>query len=465
MFPAKYSLERELNVQVATSALMDDAISRWLLMYKDGPQMDDKETGHKTLRLPSAISEEFSRLVLTEFEFSLEGSPRADFLNEQLDGLRSKLYKEVEMWCALGGIVLKPYVSGDMDKIMIDYVHANRFYPTAFNSSGDVTGAVLVETKRIGDYLYTRLEHHDLQGTHLTVVNKAYKSERIYTAQSEEDELIANNPFSEEVSLETITEWASLSPIVEMDNIDHPLFVYIRTPRANTTDPSSPLGASVYARAESVIRDVDEQYGRLMWEFEATEAAVDADEDLFATDRAGRPILPEGRERLYRTYTADGSTNSGFLKEYAPTIRDASILNGLNEILRKVEFLCGLAYGTLSNPNDVDRTAEEIKGSKQRSYVVVNNMQTAWDQGLDELIEVMEILCDLYNIVPEGEVNKSCTWGDGILEDAEKEYQRRWSMVMANKMKVEKFYSWYFGCTEEEAAEYIPEEKTFPEME
>lgn len=28
--------------------------------------------------------------------------------------------------------------------------------------------------------------------------------------------------------------------------------------------------------------------------------------------------------------------------------------------------------------------------------------------------------------------------------------------------KVRKFYAWYFGCTEEEAKEYIPEENTYP---
>ena len=35
-------------------------------------------------------------------------------------------------------------------------------------------------------------------------------------------------------------------------------------------------------------------------------------------------------------------------------------------------------------------------------------------------------------------------------------------MVLAGKLKVEKFYAWYFGCTEEEAKEYIPEENTYP---
>ena len=35
------------------------------------------------------------------------------------------------------------------------------------------------------------------------------------------------------------------------------------------------------------------------------------------------------------------------------------------------------------------------------------------------------------------------------------------------KLKLEKFIAWYFGCTEEEAADYIPDmqEDDFPEEE
>ena len=54
-------------------------------------------------------------------------------------------------------------------------------------------------------------------------------------------------------------------------------------------------------------------------------------------------------------------------KVFAPPIRDKSLINGFNAILRRVEFNSGLAYGTLSDLNTVDKTAEEIKTSKQRS--------------------------------------------------------------------------------------------------
>ncbi len=468
MFP-KYNLEQKLNVQIATSGVMDNAISLWLQMYENKPPWIGGKENIRSLNLPAAISEEFARLILTEFELKVEGSPRADFINEQLQNYISNMSNIVEMWGALGGIVIKPYVSGEdpvtgkPDRIRLDIVKANRFYPTAFTSSKEIMGGVFIDTKRVGDYLYTRLENHILNGDHYIVENKAYRSERINTMTTEDDQISVQHPFMTEVELESVEEWAGLAPRVEMDDVDHPFFVYIKVPRANNIDPESPLGASVYSRAVDVIQEIDKQYSRTLWEYRAKEAAVHIADDLLEHDKYGAPILDEGEQRLYRTFDFEGKQgNESYLQPYSPDIRDSSMFKGLDELLRKCEFLVGLAYGTLSNLETVDRTATEIKASKQRSYTAVNNMQKAWDTGIDELLKVMDNLCTLYEIVPPGEIEKTCTWGDGVLEDTEVEYQRRWSMVMAGKYKLEKFYAWYFGCSEEEAAEYIPEQTPYP---
>lgn len=462
------SLEKKLDVKIATSGVMDNAISLWLQMYEDKPPWMGGKGCIKTLNLPAAIAEEIARLILTEFDLKLEGSARAEFLDKQIENYRNNLDNIIEMWGALGGIVIKPYVSGcdnvsgNPDRILLDFVQANRFYPTAFNSNKEITGAVFIDTKRIGDYLYTRLEHHNLEGNHYTVVNKAYRSERINTMVTEDDQISVSYPFMNEVDLKTVDGWNELEPVMEMDDIEKPLFVYIRVPRANNIDPHSPLGASVYSRAADVIREADIQYSRILWEYEATEVAIDAAEDLFDIDKQGHPVLPSGRERLFRTYDTEGKSDAVFLKEFSPEIRDSALFKGLNELLRKIEFLCGLAYGTISDPNDVERTATEVKASKQRSFTTVSNMQKAWDTGIDNLIYVMDVLCTLYQLAPPGNVEKTCTWGDGVLEDTEVEYQRRWSMVLAGKMKLEKFYAWYFGCSEEDALEYIPAAPTTP---
>ena len=215
--------------------------------------------------------------------------------------------------------------------------------------------------------------------------------------------------------------------------------------------------------ATEQIQAADEQYGRVVWEYEATEAAIDADETLFDVDRNGRPKLPEGKERLFRTYAMRRNAEKQLLTPYAPEIRDTSQFNGLNEHLFKIEWLCGLAYGTLSHAQEIQKTATEIKASKQRSYHTVSLMQDAWNEGLQALVMAIQEIAILYNMAPGGNVETSITFGDGILEDTDVEYQRRWSMVLSNKLRPELFLAWYFGCSEEEALEMMPEAAPDPE--
>lgn len=454
----KNNIERKLNVSIATSVVMERAIEFWGQMYENNPPWRGGEADVIPLNLPAAISEEMARLILTEFQMEVSGSARGDFINKQIQDNFANLSDHIELYCAKGGICLKPYVSGNT--INIDFTQADRFFPTAYNSSKEITGGIFVDTKRQDDYLYTRLECHSLIGTDYTIENHAFRSEKLNYQISDDDYISAQHPFMTVVQLSEVEDWAGLSEDpVTIQNVEHPLFVYIKVPRANNIDTYSPLGASVFSRATEIIEQADRQFSRILWEYFATEAAIHASEDIFDTSKKGKPILPQGKERLYRAFDFDvkEAGTGSFMKEYAPTIRDSSLFAGLNKYFQRIEFLCGLSYGTISDPQQIEKTAEEIRTSKQRSFTVVSRMQSAWDAGFDRLIYIMDVLCTLYGLAPSGKAEKSVTWGDGVLEDTNMEYQRRWSMVMAGKYKLEKFYAWYFGCTENEALELIPD--------
>ena len=90
-------------------------------------------------------------------------------------------------------------------------------------------------------------------------------------------------------------------------------------------------------------------------------------------------------------------------------------------------------------------------------------MQDEWNEGLQNLVLAIQEIAILYGMAPAGNIETSITFGDGILEDTDVEYQRRWSMVLSNKLRPELFLAWYFGCTEEEALEMMPEAAPDPE--
>ena len=464
LLPTK-EIERELKVKTSISGIMQDSISLWADMYANLPPWSSET---KCLNLPATISSEFARLILTEYSFEVTGSPMADYINTQIQRVLNPLHieKHVELWAALGGIALKPYIQ-DMDEdgaveIAVDVHQADDFYPLRFDSNGILTSAVFMETIRRGDMVYTRLEEHTLDGNLYTVINKAYEA-KIYEGMQETE--ISANRFQKEIPLTEVEEWSALQPEVEIQNVKTPLFVYLKTPLANNVDKDSPLGAAVFHRAVEAIEEADKKWGNVIWEYKSKKAKIFADDSLFTTNQYGEPILSLEDQDLFRTFHSGGGIDAPMeqlIHEYSPEIRDTSLFNGLNEDLMQIEKLVGLAIGTISHPQDVQKTATEINSSKKRSYHTVSLMQVALEEALKQLVEVMRTYALLYGIVPDGKIDVTCSWGDGVLEDVELEAARRWSWVMAGYYKPEKFFAWYMGCSEEEALELIPPEKLKP---
>ena len=220
---------------------------------------------------------------------------------------------------------------------------------------------------------------------------------------------------------------------------------------ANPFDRESPLGVSAFAKAEGLIHDANEQYKRLLWEFESGDRALYVDAGAFKKDKDGKPIFPD--KRLYK---ALDTGQDEFFKDWTPTLREENIIKGLNEILRKIEFTVGLAYGTLSDAQQNDKTAEEIKSSKQRSYATVCDIQNALKNALSELIEAMEAMADLYNLTEDGEINVSFEFDDSIIADRKTEFEEKKHLVSMGIMQPWELRAWYFGEDEETAKATLP---------
>ena len=150
--------KRALKVDVAISSEMQTAIDQWAAMFMDkAPWLDDTT---QSLGLAAAVAGEIARLTTVELESTVTGSPRADYLQGEYERVLADLRSRVETAAAGGGLVFKPYLDGE--HIAVDCVPAWRFFPTAFNSQREVTGAVFVEQVTKGKTYYTRMEHHQL---------------------------------------------------------------------------------------------------------------------------------------------------------------------------------------------------------------------------------------------------------------------------------------------------------------
>lgn len=408
-------------------------------------------------------------------EKTVGNTERAEYLNSQYKKLKRNIERQLEYGIAKGGLVIRPYVvenkttsvktttTVDGNKVVnavknkwdieFDFVQADNFYPITFDANGKITEAAFIQSKVSGKTLYRRLEYHRFENNTVTVINKAFKlsNDRVITPYNFDTQL------GEEIPLTDVPEWAYLEPEITITDIDRPLFAYFKMPDANTIDTLSPLGVSGFARAKDLIRDADIQYSRLLWEYEGGELAIDIDRDAMRTrfDVNGnvvteRPIL---QERLFRT--VDLGDKSDTYQQYAPALRSNDYIKGLNTILMHIEDSVGLARGTLSDVGVEAKTATEITVLKQRNYQTNAEIQRALQYTLEDTIYIMNTLCSLYKITPDGEYDVSFEWDDSLLVDMNEELSKRLLLQSNNLVSRLENRQWYFGETKRQAEEAL----------
>lgn len=405
------------------------------------------------------INNPFENTPIIRTEEPVGNSERAEYLNKQYEKLKKVLRKQIEYGIAKGGLVIKPYIvvndsvneeTGTDIEIEFEFVQADEFYPLAFDAAGRITEAAFLQTKVEDDAVYRRLEYHKWENNTVTVINKAYRA--VDTAQFG---INADTGLGKEVPLTDIPEWKDLQEKTTIEDISQPLFAYFRMPEANTVDPTSPLGVSGFSKAVKLIKDADMQYSRLLWEYEGGEMAVNIDRDAFKymeDETGGHTKLPNLQERLYRLVDL---TQEDLFQPYAPALRDESYNMGLNVILMRIEDVTGLSRGTLSDATQEAKTATELKILRQRSYQTNADIQQSIEQTLKDVIYIMNVFCDLYDITPDGEYNVSFEWDDSIIIDIDSELSKRITLQQNGLISKVENRMWYFGETESQAREAL----------
>ena len=415
------SLKNIAGIEPLISSEMATEMRLWKDMYEE----------REGLHISAALSFEMARMITVELRSKISGSKRAEFLDKNYKQVIDNIRIPVEYGCAKGGMVMKPYVSNG--QIVVDFIQADEFYPTAVDDNGNIMGAVFVQTMARGGSFYTRLEGHNLTKDGYEISNRVFKSN-------------ISGVLGREVSLAEVPEWSSLSEVITIANVRKPLFGYFKPAVANSVDPKSPLGISIFANSVNLIEDANKQYERFLWEFESGERALVANSMAFKRDRDGKPRLPD--KRLYRTLDVE---DVDFFREWSPTLRGAEIGSGLDRIFRQIEFNSGFAYGTISTVDSRDRTAEEIRNSKQRSYTTISDNQKALQNALLDLVYAMDVWCTLYKLAPMGEYNVSFEFDDSIAADRKTEFEEKLTLVNQGIMEPWEFRMWYFGENEETA--------------
>ena len=298
--------------------------------------------------------------------------------------------------------------------------------------------------------MYSRLEYHKLEDNSVTVINRAFKSNAVATGKLDN--------LGQEIPLSEVPEWAMLSSETVIENVNRLLFAYFKMPEANTIDTHSPLGVSGFDKVKWLIKEADKQYSRLLWEFEGGELAIDIDRNALkwiqdpSDPDYGKSVMGTLQNRLYRKVDLNEDNT---YEVFSPTLRDQSLINGLNCILMRIEDGAGISRGTLSDVVSEAKTATELRMLRVRSYETNAHIQKATEKMLRDAIYVMNVYCDLYDITADGEYEVSFEWDDSIINDTDTELTKRLLLIqngIASKLETR---MWYFGETARQAREAL----------
>ena len=422
MFPLK-DIKQALGVKLAITDDMMQSIEMWQKCFAG--QAFWLSDSVISLRLEQAITREFANITLNEMTASVSN----DKLQKIFETATEDLNSELQSGLAAGAMVIKP-LGGDK----VQYISANAFVPIEFDARHRLVKVIFPEFKKIGDNYYTRLEYHSLDTEKgLTITNTAYVS-------------ASEGQLGREIPLAAVDEWASLPNAVTYPAMLRPAFGYFRTPIKNTIDGSS-CGVSVYANDINLIRKIDTQFGRLDWEFESGERAIHVDAAAFKKE--GTEKL---NKRLYKAVDVDLGDNELF-KDFSPAIRQSDITDGLNTYLRRLEFSVGLAYGDLSDPDTVAKTATEILSAKDRKYNTVSAIQKQLKYCLDDLVYALAF----YNSLTTSGYTFVCDFKDSILTDEQTERTQDIQDLSLGIMRPDEYRMKWYGEDEKTAKKNLPQ--------
>lgn len=426
-------IAKDFNIDISTSDEVMRLIEKCTAIYNHKAPWLNEEV--KSLNVAKTICEKVAKAVTIEFKSQVE--------DKNIDKIYQRFIKNIrintEYTLAKGGMFFKPFYSNG--KIKVSCIHADKFIPVKFDSTGELLGAIFIDQIIKGNDIYTRLEYNDLNDTTLTIKNIVYKTNK-------------NNAstLGSKVSLLQVPEWKDIQEQTTIENVNRLLGGYFKIPIANPTDNTSLIGVPIFANAIEILKEIDKQFSRTLWEYEGSELAIDADETTFHKDSKGNFKLPKGKKRLFRMSDLG---KEKMWNVFSPAIRDTALFNGLNEWLRQAESQCGLSFGVISKETSIAKTATEINSSKQDYYVTVSDIQGALQTALEDLVYGIDTLMTLYNIPHKTEPDISFDWDDSILVDSEKKQTQALVEKNAGLIDDIEYFIQTRDYSEEEATEYV----------
>lgn len=436
--------KEEFNIEPISSAQMEQWVQECINIYRGEPSWLSEDENIDTVNFAKSICSEVARLTMLATSITVDGSARAEWLQERIDEMYFQLREWIEYGCAYGTIILKP------DGQTVRMYTPGEFEVTN-SQKGNITGIVFHNWEKEGDKWYTLLEYHRFEGEQYAITNKCYLGD--YPDDTKKQVDIALSP------------WSNLAEEVYINNVDRMLFGVFRTPQANNIDLSSPCGLPIFSEAVQELRDLDIAYSRNAEEIFDSSRTVLLDSDAMLSGGGKKVVnsaaaLEHRREnmklpRVVKNIQGDGKEL--FYQEINPQLNTEMRLKGMNALLNQIGYKSGFSNGHfVFNESGGIQTATQVEADQQRTIQMVKDVRDRTENCADGVIYALDVFADLYGYAPSGDYETVYDYGD-ITYNRDEDRARWWGYVQAGKVPAWKFFVKFEGMSEEDAKAMVEE--------
>lgn len=457
----KTSAEKEFNVDIISSDLMEMAQLEWQNIIKGRPYWMSKNV--RTINFAKFLCYYTSKKTCLDLNVTISGSDRADYINQCVKAMIQKSIRDkVEEACGAGGIILKP--NGTYNPTgAIDYVMPGSFAVTEKNSNGDILGVIFIDRQIKGDDYYTRLEYQHFTSS---ISDDGEGSGRTYTIENKAFKSKGSDSLGRSIKLTDVPEWKDIPESISISNVEKPLFGYFKMPYNNTIDYASPEGVAVFANCIEELRNLDVAWSRKDDEVDDSQHITFIDENALMkrdknTGDKERVELPRFVKGLKR-----GGDAQNTIDEHVPTLLTEQRVADINSILSMISTKAGFSQGqfVLDRKTGV-ATATEIESDDSETVETINDIRASLKSAIKDLIYALDKYCDVFFNMQSGYVNaldddvadEDVFYFKDLLASFEQDRTRAYQLMMNGVYSKRKYLKEYEGFNDKEIDEMFAE--------
>lgn len=457
----KTNAEKEFNVDIISSDLMEIAQAEWQNVIKGRPYWMSKNV--RTINFAKFLCYYTSKKTCLDLNVTINGSDRADYIDQCIKAMIQKSIRDkVEDACGAGGIILKP--NGTYNPAgAIDYVMPGSFAVTEKNSNGDILGIIFIDRRIKGDDYYTRLEYQHFTSA---IGEDGENAGRTYTIENKAFKSRGSDSLGRSIKLTDVPEWKDIPESISISNVEKPLFGYFKMPYNNTIDYASPEGVAVFSNCLEELRNLDVAWSRKDAEVDDSQhltfinenALMKRDKNNGSKEKVELPRFVKGLRR--------GVDAQSTIDEHVPTLLTDQRVADINSILSMISTKAGFSQGqfVLDRKTGI-ATATEIESDDSETVETITDIRNALKAAIKDLVYALDKYCDVFFDMPSGYVNvldenvadEDIFYFKDLLASFEQDRTRAYQLAMNKMYSKRKYLKEYEGFNDQEIDEMFAE--------